>query len=431
MFETVMSMTGLVQIAGATIILAVGAQCVLMAWGTWRRNAAVRRQRELSLILLGEQVAAAVARRETARRQSEAGWSGFRKFEVDRRVDEGGDVCSFYLKPHDRKALVPYLPGQYLTFQFRIPGQDKPVVRCYSLSDCFRSDHYRISVKKIPPPREPPGLPPGLVSHHLHHTVREGDIIDVKAPAGQFVLDPREPDAVVLIGGGVGITPVLSMLNAIADCGSTREAWLFYGVRHGGEHILREHLRRLDQEFENIHVRVCYSDVRPEDREGHDYDVGERVSVELFKRLLPSNNYGFFICGPPPMMNSLTDGLKQWGVPEDRIHFEAFGPASVKPAKARATATTAPVPGAAQTQVTFAKTGKTLSWDGASESLLAFAESNGITMESGCRAGNCGSCLVAVKSGSVRYLQQPGAAVEPGSCLTCVSVPEGDLTIEG
>ncbi|NOT01501.1 MAG: 2Fe-2S iron-sulfur cluster binding domain-containing protein, partial [Phycisphaerales bacterium] len=234
----------------------------------------------------------------------------------------------------------------------------------------------------------------------------------------------------VLIGGGVGITPVLSMLNAIAECGSTRETWFFYGVRHGGEHIMRDHLRRLDQEHENIHVRACYSDVRPEDREGDDYDIGERVSVELFKRLLPSNNYAFYICGPPPMMNSLTDGLKQWGVPDERIYFEAFGPASVKPAKPPAAAAAALAPAAVSAKVAFARSGKSFPWSGESKSLLAFAESNGVAMESGCRAGNCGSCLVAVKSGKVRYLQPPGATVEPGSCLTCISVPDGDVTID-
>ncbi len=255
--------------------------------------------------------------------------------------------------------------------------------------------------------------------------MQEGDILDVKAPSGQFYLDMNKSTPVVLIGGGVGLTPVMSMLNALCDAGSKREIWFFYGVRHGEEQVMKEHLAKVSQEFDNVRIRVCYSDPREGiDVEGRDYDVSERVSVDLFKRQLPSNNYEFLICGPPPMMTSLTSDLKDWGVPESHIHFEAFGPASVKKTPKTPAATTSDL------TVNFAKSGKTVAWDSNAGSILEFAEDNGIVMDSGCRAGNCGTCVTAVLEGDVEYLNEPGAEPESGSCLTCISVPKTNLTLE-
>src|SRR5262249_22486994 len=158
-----------------------------------------------------------------------------------------------------------------------------------------------------------------------------GDIVDVKSPSGQFFLSPRGETPVVLIGGGIGVTPALSMLNAIAAANVQRDVWFFYGVRHGGEHIMRDHLTAIAAAHPHVHIHVCYSDVRPNvDIEGRDYTHAERVSVDLFKRVLPSNAAHFYLCGPPPMMQSLVEGLTAWGVGNDQIHYEAFGPASIK-----------------------------------------------------------------------------------------------------
>jgi hypothetical protein len=145
----------------------------------------------------------------------------------------------------------------------------------------------------------------------------------------------------------------------------------------GGEHIQKEYLEKIARERDNVRLHVCYSRPGAEDVQGKDYHHAERVSVEVFKRVLPSNNYDFFICGPGAMMKSITDGLKEWGVPDKNVLFEAFGPATVKKAAAPApvNASAAPI------KVTFSKSGKVVQWNAEASSLLDFAEANGVQIE--------------------------------------------------
>ncbi len=355
-------------------------------------------------------------------------WSGFRKFQVIDKVMETDDICSFYLAPHDGKPLPPFEPGQYLTFQVHPAGQPKAVTRCYSLSDSpNHPDRFRVSVKKVPAPRDEPSAPPGLVSNYFHNSLKVDDIIDVKAPSGHFHIDQNKQTPVVLLGSGVGITPVLSILNSIAESDSKRETWFFLGIKNRSEHMMKEHLEAIAKQHENIEVKICYSRPGEGEVEGEDYHYGERVSADLLSRVLPSSNYDYYLCGPPPMIKSLRTDLEAWGVPKKKIHFEAFGPATVKKNTSEKPATTAKT---SEIKVTFSRTVKTMSWNPEVSSLLDFAEANGIPMESGCRAGNCGTCLVAIKSGEVTYVGEPGADPEEGSCLACISVPKKDLTID-
>ena len=186
---------------------------------------------------------------------------------------------------------------------------------------------------------------------------------------------------------------------------------------------MEEHLRVVEQLHPNVHIRVCYSDPGEEDLEGMHYQHGARVSVDLFKKTLPSNNYKFYICGPPPMMDSLTVDLEDWGVPRDDIHFEAFGPASAKKVSHGAGAG---VPAAGEFKVTFAKSEKSCTWTPESGSLLELAEANGVALNFGCRAGNCGTCLVAVREGKFDYYHEPGVDPEEESCLACIARPTGE-----
>jgi hypothetical protein len=176
-------------------------------------------------------------------------------------------------------------------------------------------------------------------------------------------------------------------------------------------------------------MNICYSDPTDQDAKGRDYDLAERVSVGLFKRLLPSNNYEFYICGPPPLMNQMTQELIDWGCPEERIHFEAFGPATVKKLQP-VVAATAPPAAESVIEITFAKSGKKCAWKEGVGSLLELAEANGVTIDFGCRAGNCGTCLTAIQSGEVSYLVDHGAKPEAGSCLACISVPKTSLVLD-
>ncbi len=375
--------------------------------------------------LLKAKIKSIMDRREIEAKQLNLSWNGFRKFKVVSKVEETSDITSFYLAPHDGKELPEFLPGQFLTFQIPVPTQPHPVIRCYSLSDSpFHPERYRVSIKRVPAPRNEPTAPPGLVSNYFHDFLNENDIVDIKAPSGHFHLSMTKKFPVVLLAGGVGITPLLSMLNAITEMGSQREVWFFLGVRNKKDHVMKEHLEMVARENENVRLRVFYSAPGETDVLDEDYHVKGRVNVENLKTILPSSNFDYYICAPPPMVKDLRKDLADWGVPKKNIHFEAFGPATVKGCKAE--------PGKAsgvKINIQFEKSGKTLVWDSKSESLLDFAELNGISIDSGCRAGNCGTCLTAIKHGKVELVGEPGSEPEAGSC-TCISIPKEDLTLD-
>ncbi len=420
------------MLAGGALVALVLLQALVLVFGNFTRTRREARQQDLSIRLLEERIEAARAQRKKAEQQV-ASWSGIRKFEVAKRVPEPGDICSFYLKPHDGRPLPLFKPGQYLTFQLQIPGKDKATIRCYSLSDAPRSDYYRVSIKRVPAPKDKE-VPPGLVSNFFHDFVKEGDILDCKAPGGHFFLDVENtPGGIVLIGGGIGITPVLSMINLLtADGTLKRDVYWFLGVRDRSEHPFKDHIEALAKQHDKLHLHVCYSKPGKTDVLERDYQHAERVSVELFKKTLPSNNFDYYMCGPGPFMESIVGDLEKWGVPDERVHFEAFGPASVKKVNKAAApaAEVAAAPTGAVLEVVFAKSGKTCKWTGAVTSLLELGEANGVTLDSGCRAGNCGTCVVAVKEGEVGYANPPGAAPDKGSCLTCVGQPKTKVVLD-
>lgn len=341
-----------------------------------------------------------------------AAWSGVRKFRIQAKLPQGGDITSFHLVPHDEKAPLPaFKPGQYLTFHLSIGARKH--VRCYSLSDCHHPDHYRISVKKMTPKDAH-----FSISTYFHEQLEEGDVVDVAAPGGDFTLDPRAGGAVVLSGAGVGVTPVLSMMNALVAARSRRDIWFFYGVMNGSHHILREKVREWRElGWPNLHVIVVFSDPLQDDKAGSDYDESGRVDPVLLKRLLPSNNFDFYTCGPGPMMQGLRDGLKQWGVPDARVHDEAF--VQVKQAVS-----------VNASKVGFRKSALDLELSGPATNLLDFAHKENIEIPSGCKNGHCGACQTALVEGRVRYLQPAKFNVEKGCCLPCICLPEGDVVLD-
>jgi len=403
------------------VFLAMVAYLLLLLANNSRTQAIRQRTAELEVNLLKAKIDQIMVQKSSGANDFGVPWDGYRKFRIIKKIKETESISSFYLVPNDDKPLPTFFPGQYLTFQLKIPGQAKPVVRCYSLSDSPHPDQFRVTIKREMPPKDNPDAPPGLVSNFFHDSLNENSIVDVRTPRGHFFLDIKKNKPVVLLAGGVGITPVLSMLNAIIALGIKRETWFFLGVKNKKEHVMQEHLETVANENENVRLHVCYSKPDPSDVEGQDYHHKERVSVDLLKRLLPSNNYDFFICSPPGMVKALREDLAAWGVPKDKINFEAFGSGTVKECN------TQEVP---DVEVTFAKSGKTIPWDPKMNSLLDFAEANGINMDSGCRGGNCGSCLTAVTKGSVNYISEPGSEPEAGSCLTCISVPKEKLTLD-
>lgn len=361
-------------------------------------------------------------------------WQGLRPFRVVRKEveDRAGSVCSFYLEPLDGLPLPPYEPGQYLTFTLELGGADgrsERQVRCYSLSDSPDAKHYRVTIKRVEA-QPNNALPAGRISNYFLDHVVVGSVLQVSAPAGHFVL-ADESSPCVFVAGGIGITPLLGMLNTIMLRQPEREVWLFYGVRHGSEVVMRDHLVELAATHKGFQLRLCFSAPAAEEVAGRDFHHHGRVDVALLRNELPLHPFHFYVCGPAPMMESLIPALEAWGVEPSHIHYEAFGPASIKRRSGEGQPTHAvDDAGAAPFVVTFRRSGKQLAWQPQAGSLLEFAEANGIELFSGCRAGSCGTCQTTILAGEVRYLQQPDFDPEPGRCLLCIAVPMSDVTLE-
>jgi ferredoxin-NADP reductase len=203
-------------------------------------------------------------------------------------------------------------------------------------------------------------------------------------------------------------------------------------VRNGREAAFAPDLRAIAAATSNVHLRLCFSDPLPEEQVGRDFHHPGRVDVNLLRMELPLKPYHFYICGPTPMMETLVAALEDWGVPDSHIHFEAFGPRVHQATQTEGllVAEDALAVPLGEILVTFAKSGKQARWSPQSGSLLEFAESLGIAIDSGCRAGGCGTCQTTIRSGEVSYRQSPDYDPEPGTCLMCVCTPRTPLMLE-
>lgn len=398
---------------------------VLTQW--WAVSARMRfeaRRNRLELEALSRKIEILNLKAQAA---PEVSWNGCRKFTVSKKVEECEDTYSYYLTPHNGKPLPRFKPGQYLTFEVKFPNEAKPQVRCYSLSDgSLTDDHYRVTIKRY---TRADGQP-GAVSNYFADHVKVGDILDVKAPSGKFYLDVEVERPVVLISGGIGVTPMLAMARYLTHINDTREIYFFFGCRSSVDHMFRDEVFELQKKNPNLRLHCCYSRPLENDVRGVAYNHHSRVTVDLMKEVLPSSNFEYYLCGPGPFMDSLVNGLYAWGVPKKDVKFEAFGPATVS---SKPKEEVGPADGAVQTKVEieFSRTGKKVFWDPAVANLLDFAEANGVTgIDAGCRSGSCGSCVVAIKQGQVEYVGEPGNEPEEGSCLTCICRPKSNLVID-
>lgn len=256
----------------------------------------------------------------------EGGWSGYRTFILDKKVDESDVIVSFYLRPKDGKKIAGYRPGQYVGVRFDFPGGNI-VTRNYSLSDAPNGQSYRISIKKERRPGESRRLPDGLVSCYLHDYYQPGMEIDLRAPMGSFVLDTQTKRPVVLLSGGVGLTPMIAMLNTIARDYPQIETHFVHGALNRRTHAMREHVKALAAAHSNIHAHVCYSEPEAEDLREKYCDKAGFITAEWLAHILPHKDCEFYFCGPKPFMQMAYQILKEWDVPPAQIHYEFFGPA--------------------------------------------------------------------------------------------------------
>ncbi len=367
--------------------------------------------------------------------QSAAAWPGWRSFRVASRQfeDTSHAQCSLLLLPVDGTALPPFVPGQYLTLRLMLEdpqraGALRAVVRCYSMSAPSTTTGYRITVKRVLRPAGLPDVPRGAASTHLLDAIRVGDCFDIRAPAGRFALDPDPTASLVLVGGGIGITPLLCMLKSWASTAPSRAMHLFYGVRDGSEHAFRDELAAMAASHPDFSPVVAYSNAGTDDAPGRDFQHAGRLDIALLQRTLPAGRHRFHVCGPAAMMESLVPALLATGVRAEDIRHESFGPASVRLAGDG-------VPEDADGSdvgfdVQFLRAGRTLAWHRADGSLLDLAEGSGLAMDAGCRTGSCGSCETRLVSGAIAYARKPDHACRPGHCLPCVAVPTSAIVLD-
>ena len=351
-------------------------------------------------------------------------WSGFRPLRVARKMRECSDVISLLLEPTDGHPLARPLPGQFVAVRLR-PAPDAPaLLRCYSLSGELSTERYRVSVK-----REPHGAAGAYIDEKLN----VGDVIGISAARGSFTLVPGDAP-VVLLSAGIGATPVLAMLHALATEGASREAWWIHGARSRSEHPFAEEVRNLLHTLAHGRSHLLYSAPDPGDRPGVDFDARGRVNMDVLRELKVPRHGDFYICGPHSFMHDLTAGLAAWGVAQSRIHVEIFGAGpSLTPGVAAMPQRAPHVPsGSVGTGpgVSFARSGLHVRWGTPFESLLELAEACDVPVRWSCRTGVCHTCETGLVSGIVGYNPNPVDAPRDGNILICCSKPAGDVVID-
>ncbi|KIL51291.1 dihydropteridine reductase [Jeotgalibacillus alimentarius] len=245
----------------------------------------------------------------------EGGWEGFKNFTIAKKEEESSLITSFYLKPADGEKLPEFMPGQYVTVRTKIPGDEYMLNRQYSLSTSYTPDYYRISVKK-----EAEQDPNGRVSTFLHDELNEGDTLELSVPAGDFFCNIHDEHPLTLISGGVGITPMYSMLKSIADKNPDRPVTFIHAARNQDVRAFGNDVQETVARLSNGKSYIVY------EQEGLDGDFTGFINADVLKQAANLDGE-FFVCGPVPFMEAVIQSLTAIGIPAEKINFEFFGPA--------------------------------------------------------------------------------------------------------
>ncbi len=363
--------------------------------------------------------AAAILQAETER----STWQSYRVSKIE---DESSVIRSFYFEKENGAALLPFKAGQFLTIRVKADNSDKWLTRTYTLSSAPADKFYRISVKREEQ---------GLVSKFLHDALMTGSTIEAKAPLGEFYIDNSVQRPAVLMAGGVGITPMISMaLDAMHEGKRTRHTrplTIFHAAQSTAQ-------RAFAKTFQDIEVATggavkYYSLIsRPlaSEKSGTDFNGTGHINADMLRQTLALDDYDFFLCGPASFMQANYDILRELGVRDVRINAEAFGPASLQ-RQADEGQKVRKAEEAKEALVKFTQSDFEQRWNEGDDTLLELAESHGLSPEFGCRSGACGSCSVKLKSGKVAYRTTPTAEIADDEVLICCAVPaKGSDTIE-
>ncbi len=351
-------------------------------------------------------------------------WPGFRQLTVTAIARESDSVISIRVEDPDGAALPAARPGQYLTLRVQPDKQQRSVLRNYSLCGAPDAGYYRIAVKREPD---------GAASGYLHTRLAVGDKLEIAAPRGTFILD-RTDAPVLLISAGIGATPVLAMLHALAEEHSDREIWALHSARSSREHSFAAEARTLLASLPNVHSHVYYSRPGPDDLEGRDFDRAGRLTGSVLAELEPPHEAEAYLCGPTPFMDEISASLAALGIDASRIHSEPFGPAPALTPGIAATPSRTPHPPDGQTgngaTIEFARSNLAIPWSGDYTSLLELAEACDVPARWSCRTGVCHTCETTLIAGDLDYDPDPVEPPTEGSALICCSRPRGDVVLD-
>jgi ferredoxin-NADP reductase/MOSC domain-containing protein YiiM len=350
---------------------------------------------------------------------------GFRRFVVAAIDQECADVLSLTMQGLDGQPLPNALPGQYVVLRLRPPPGDPPLFRSYSLSGPGSTERYRISVKVEPN---------GAAGTYLREHVRVGDVLDVSSPRGSFILESGE-QPIVLLSAGIGATPVLAMLHALAAARSTRQVLWLHTARDGQHHPFAAEIRELISALTHGRSYVCYSRPDSRDKLGEDFDATGRLSRLVFEKVSIPREADVYLCGPTRFMADMKEALAASGIKPERIHVELFnGSESMTPGVVDAPQRAPHVPANdANTGplVSFARSGIAAHWKASAyQSILELAEACDVPVRWSCRTGVCHNCESGLVSGAVAYGPQPLEEAANGNLLVCCSQPIGDVVID-
>jgi ferredoxin-NADP reductase/MOSC domain-containing protein YiiM len=351
-------------------------------------------------------------------------WSGFRPLIVEEKHRESKGVVSLVLRSADERALPAARAGQFIVVRLQPLPDAPPLMRSFSLSGGASTTRYRISVKRENQ---------GAASAYLCDDARVGDVFDVSAPRGAFT--PRsQPGPTVFLSAGIGATPVLAMLHALANASSTQQVWWLYGARNGEEHPFAQESRDALQALPNARSWIVYSRPNPADRLGVDFDAQGHLSITVLAKLGVPSDAQYYLCGAPSFLHDLTEGLARFGVPNDRVHTEIFGPGtSLTPGVVGAAHRPPhPLPGPSRPgpRISFARSGIEQRWDPSFQSLLELAEACDVPVRWSCRVGACHTCESGLVAGTVGYQPEPLDRPADGNVLICCSQPRDDVVID-
>jgi ferredoxin-NADP reductase len=356
--------------------------------------------------------------------RSPPAWPGFRPLRVAAKARESAGVLSLALEPADALPLATPQPGQFIVLRLEPGREAPPLLRSYSLCGAPDARKYRLGIKVETA---------GAAGTYLEHETRVGDTLQASAPRGSFALSPgRAP--LVLASAGIGVTPVLAILHALAAERSPRELWWLYGARNRAHHPFAAESRDLLQRLRNARARIWYSRPTADDRQGADFDARGHLAVAAFQALKIPREADFFLCGPAEFMRTLRADLGGWGVSGERIHTEVFGSGeSGTPGivNVHHRAVHAPVnePRTGPI-VSFARSNLSTRWGPNDPSLLELAEACDVPVRWSCRTGVCHRCESGLVAGAVAYRPDPLERPVEGNVLICCSRPVGDVVID-